>query len=85
MKLKIYVPTEVVEAYKGAISKRSAVLGTNFEVLANTATGIETPSLENEGTEVARYTTSGIRISAPTKGLNIIKLSNGRVIKRIEK
>ena len=85
VKLKIYVPTEVVEAYKEAISKRSAVLGTNFEVLANTATGIETPSLENEGTEVARYSTSGIRISAPTKGLNIIKLSNGRVIKRIEK
>lgn len=85
VKLKIYVQKELVEKYKDALSKSNAILGSNFEVLDNTTTGVGSPSLDRTATEEARYTISGHRISTPTKGINIIKLSNGKVIKRIEK
>lgn len=31
--------------------------------------------------EVARYNTNGVRLSAPAKGLNIVKMADGRVVK----
>ena len=34
-------------------------------------------------TEVTRYTIDGQRVSGPVKGLNIIKLSNGKTIKQV--
>ncbi len=38
--------------------------------------------LVNDGTiEMERYTTEGIKVSAPVKGLNIVKMSDGRIIK----
>lgn len=36
-------------------------------------------------TEVARFAADGSRLSAPQKGLNIVKLSNGKTIKYINK
>lgn len=37
---------------------------------------------DNEGTkEVARYTLGGVRVSQPVKGLNLVKMSNGKVVK----
>lgn len=35
-------------------------------------------------TEVARYAADGSRLSAPQKGLNIVKLSNGKTVKYIK-
>lgn len=35
--------------------------------------------------EVARYSLDGQRLNAPTKGLNIVKLANGKVVKQFVK
>jgi hypothetical protein len=49
------------------------------------STGIgNSTSISDAGTlvkEVARYNAAGIRISAPSKGLNIVKMSDGKVMK----
>lgn len=37
-----------------------------------------------DATVVARYTADGTRLSAPQKGLNIVKLSNGKTVKYIK-
>ena len=54
--------------------------------LSNDPAGIEGIS-ENKGElkEVARYTIDGRRISAPQRGLNIVKLSDGSTIKILVK
>jgi hypothetical protein len=37
---------------------------------------------DNEGTEeIARYTLGGVRVSQPVKGLNLVKMRNGKVVK----
>lgn len=48
--------------------------------------GIEAPITDKgTGTEVERYTVDGRKINKPVKGLNIIKMSDGRTIKVIVK
>ena len=48
------------------------------------ATGISSVVADDkEVVEVARYTADGVRISAPVKGLNIIKMSDGATRKVI--
>ena len=37
-----------------------------------------------DATVVARYAADGTRLSAPQKGLNIVKLSNGKTVKYIK-
>lgn len=50
------------------------------------ATGISTPHNDKANIrEVARYAADGRRISSPCHGLNIIKMSDGSVIKHINK
>ena len=83
--LKIYVPEGYVEKYKDKISNTSAVLGSKYEVLANTSTGILDASLDSNVVETARYNVDGTKATTRTKGINIVKLSNGKVIKTIEK
>ena len=83
--LKIYVPEGYVEKYKDKISNTSAVLGTKYEVLAGTPTGIHDASLDSNVVETARYNVDGTKATTRTKGINIVKLSNGKVIKTIEK
>ncbi|MDO4159812.1 MAG: hypothetical protein Q4D41_05105 [Prevotellaceae bacterium] len=51
----------------------------------NLATGINTVSDNKEVKEVARYTIDGAKISTPTKGLNIVKMSDGTTKKVIVK
>ena len=53
--LKIYVPEGYEKKYKDKISNTSAVLGTKYEVLAGTPTGIHDASLDNNVVETARY------------------------------
>lgn len=44
--------------------------------------GISNAISDNAGTkEVARYTLDGTRVSAPVKGLNIVKMNDGRIVK----
>ena len=45
------------------------------------ATGIDKTTTSTEVEEVARYSVNGQRLSAPTKGLNIVKYSDGSVKK----
>lgn len=40
---------------------------------------------DENATEVARYDACGRKLSAPTKGINIVKLSNGKTVKTIVK
>ena len=44
-------------------------------------TGIDKTTTSTDVEEVARYSVNGQRLSAPTKGLNIVKYSNGSVKK----
>lgn len=44
-------------------------------------TGIDKVSTSSDVKEVSRYTVNGQRLSAPTKGLNIVKYSDGSVKK----
>ena len=55
-----------------------------FPVKAST-TGIGTAKTDADVTEKARYTVDGIKVSAPRKGLNIVKMSDGSVRKIIIK
>jgi hypothetical protein len=54
-------------------------------VTLSTATVINgSTDISNAGSlveEVARYDANGVKVSAPVRGLNIVKLSNGKVIK----
>ena len=45
------------------------------------ATGIDKTTTSTDVEEVARYSVKGQRLSAPTKGLNIVKYSDGSVKK----
>ena len=45
------------------------------------ATGIDKTTTSTDVEEVARYSVNGQRLSAPTKGLNIVKYSDGSVRK----
>ena len=83
--LSIYVPAEVITKFKDALVKNSVVLGSRYEVLDITTSDIKTANQLYNVSESARYDLNGNRLSAPTKGINILKLSNGKVIKRVEK
>lgn len=45
------------------------------------ATGIDKTTTSTDFEEVARYSVNGLRLSAPTKGMNIVKYSDGSVKK----
>lgn len=62
---------------------------TNTETAAvkdATTTGIENVAGSSADVkEVARYSADGSRLTSPKKGLNIIKLSDGSIVKEIVK
>lgn len=52
----------------------------------NTTTAIKNvASADENGTEVARYSLDGRKLNAPVKGINIVKLSNGKTVKVVVK
>lgn len=54
--------------------------------IGETSSGIDNPVTDKgNGTEMARYTIDGRRISKPVKGINIVRMSNGRTVKVIVK
>ena len=71
---KIVVPAEALEAYKaafeGKIKPETAIV-----------TGVKTVTLSNDVKEVARFDLQGRRLSAPTKGVNVVRYSNGTTVK----
>ena len=48
-------------------------------------TGIERAESSEQTVEVARYTLDGRRVAAPVRGVNIVKYSDGTVVKQVVK
>lgn len=85
VELKIYVPSGYVDKYKEKIEKKPAVLGSKYQVLGDTTDGVLNPSFDGNVFETARYNVDGTKVTTRTKGLNIIKLSDGSLIKTFER
>ena len=71
----VYVPTGTVDAYK------SSEFGYFENIVEFDATGIDKVAISTNAKEVSRYSANGQRLSAPAKGLNIVKYSDGSVKK----
>ena len=69
---KIYVVALIIDPETGAVINGGKAL-----VGADGSTGIETVGTAANATVVARYAADGTMISAPQKGLNILKMSDG--------
>ena len=75
-KCTVYVPMGTRDDY------RLSGFGDYFEnIVEFEATGIDKTTTSTDVEEVARYSVNGQRLSAPTKGLNIVKYSDGSVKK----
>ena len=75
-KCTLYVPMGTRDDY------RLSDFGDYFEnIVEFEATGIDKTTTSTDVEEVARYSVNGQRLSAPTKGLNIVKYSDGSVKK----
>ena len=75
-KCTLYVPKGTYDAYW------LSDFGNYFEnIVEFEATGIDKTTTSTDVEEVARYSVNGQRLSAPTKGLNIVKYSDGSVKK----
>lgn len=71
----VYVPKGTVDAYKSSDFRY-------FEnIVEFDATGIDKVATSADVKEVSRYSANGQRLSAPAKGLNIVKYSDGSVKK----
>ena len=75
---KVFVPESLVEDYEEQLD-----LPEEVEFVGEEPTTISSLSSSTDAVEVARYNAAGQRISHPVKGLNIIKLSDGKVIKHV--
>ena len=77
-KCTLYVPMGTYSDYWSATTE----FGAYFEnIVEFDATGIDKTTISTDVEEVARYSVNGQRLSAPTKGLNIVKYSDGSVKK----
>ncbi|WP_317576135.1 leucine-rich repeat domain-containing protein [Segatella copri] len=75
----IYVPKGTAEDYY-MVLKESFPVDRN-QIVEFDATGIDKVTISTDTKEVSRYSVNGQRLSAPTKGLNIVKYSDGSVKK----
>ncbi len=75
-KCTVYVPKGTGNAYF-----RSAEFGYFYNIVEFDATGIDKVATSTNAKEVSRYSANGQRLSAPAKGLNIVKYSDGSVKK----
>ena len=72
----VYVPKGTGDAYF-----RSAEFGYFYNIVEFDATGIDKVATSANVKDVSRYSANGQRLSAPAKGLNIVKYSDGSVKK----
>ena len=75
-KITLYVPQGTETDYFLA-----DVWGDFGKIVEFDATGIDKVTTSNDAKELSRYSVNGQRLSAPAKGLNIVKYSDGNVIK----
>ena len=78
-----FVPADKVESFKTRLAEKSAAATGRYEVKPLTTSSIEGLQQEGSATEVSRYNAAGQRISAPVRGLNIVKMANGKTVKTI--
>ena len=78
-----FVPADKVETFKNALLAASAVSPSRFEVKALNTSSIYDLQQEGSAAEVSRYNAAGQRISAPVRGLNIVKMANGKTVKTV--
>ena len=81
--LKFYVPDAKIEAFKQAIVSANASNEGRYEVVGLSATGISNVQNTDAAAEVSRFNAAGQRVSAPVRGLNIVKMANGKTVKTI--
>ena len=74
-KCTVYVPKGTYDAYK------SSEFGYFEKIVEFDASGIDKVTTSTNAKEVSRYSANGQRLSAPAKGLNIVKYSDGSVKK----
>lgn len=74
-KCTLYVPMGTYSDY------RHSEFGYFEHIVEFEATGIDKTTTSTDVEEVTRYSVNGQRLSAPTKGLNIVKYSDGSVKK----
>ena len=68
----LYVPSGTIDKYSTTGEWRE------FEnILEFDPTGVSSMPTDNSIKEVSRYSLDGHRLSVPTKGVNIVKFSNG--------
>lgn len=79
---KVSLGKDQLEQFKYEDIGESSTVTVHF-IYNEKSTGIN--SINNaDATVVARYAADGTRLSAPQKGLNIVKLSNGKTVKYIK-
>lgn len=78
-KCTLYVPKGTYDAY------RFSEWGGGDNIVEFDATNIRNIVAEPEVQENARYAVNGQRLTAPVKGINLVKYNNGRVKKEIVK
>ena len=72
----LYVPKGMAAEYKNSCNWSYFKNIVEFD-----ATGIDKVTISADAKEMSRYSVNGQRLSAPTKGLNIVKYSEGSVKK----
>ena len=78
-----FVPADKVEPFKTRLAEKSAAATGRYEVKALNTSSIEGLQQEDTAAEVSRYNAAGQRISAPVRGLNIVKMANGKTVKTV--
>ena len=76
----LYVPRGTKEAYQA-----DRVWGKFGTIVEYDVTGIDKVTTAKDAKEISRYSANGQRLTAPTKGLNIVKYSDGSVRKEMVK
>ena len=73
---------------KDKLSLTALLINKNNYAIVNAAqvpfgyiAGIDGVTTDTQNSEVARYNVNGMRLSAPQKGLNIVKMANGKSVK----
>lgn len=85
VKLKVYVEKNLIEKFKDAFTTKKVALGTMYEILDITTSGIAKQSACESNVNKVHFDVCGRRISKHDKGLHIILSSDGRVVKRMVK
>lgn len=85
VKLKVYVEKNLIDKFKDAFTTKKVALGTMYEILDITTSGIAKQSVYESNIDKVHFDVCGRKISKHDKGLHIIQYSDGRVVKRMVK